>query len=206
MRVSIDSKEVVAFTPRMQKDLLLARAQEKVAGSVMSAADATRQYIRQTGRWFFILGAVAVVLILALTVAGALTDPIDGGLIAVAGPIVAGVLVFFLWWLLRRRIGTWNARLGHRQEGLPAIAAGLSVDATGLAVGIETFAWPGLAIEAIELSEFASNSDGQSTIIYMIERLALSAGPRAFVLDRAMLRNGPLLVDNAWRWLHRREP
>jgi hypothetical protein len=36
----------------------------------------------------------------------------------------------------------------------------------------------------------------------LVERLSLTAGAKAFVLDRAMMQNGILLVDNCWRRLH----
>jgi hypothetical protein len=35
----------------------------------------------------------------------------------------------------------------------------------------------------------------------VIERLSVAAGPKTVVLDRALMRNGILLVDNCWRRL-----
>jgi hypothetical protein len=38
-------------------------------------------------------------------------------------------------------------------------------------------------------------------VIHVVERLSLAAATKPIVLDRAMLQNGLLLIDNVWRML-----
>jgi hypothetical protein len=56
----------------------------------------------------------------------------------------------------------------------------IGVDAAGVAVGAQIFPWPTLSIE-------------------QVERLVLAGPVGALVLDPAMMRNGHLIVGNAWR-------
>ena len=91
---------------------------------------------------------------------------------------------------------------GDPGEVRPAGDYDVSVDLNPQpAVGPETFAWPTLAIDTIELSTGSLPSGDTSTDIMIVERLALAAGPKTFMLDRAMTENGMLLVDNVWRRL-----
>ena len=138
---------------------------------------------------------------LAITIAGLVGDPIDGALIAVGALVIGGAFLPFMYLLLSHRIRTWNRSLQHRSEGLPPSGTAIFLDAKGLSVGAEIFAWPQLAIDQIELTQGSLPSDGQTTTIYVLERLSLLAGTKAVVLDRAMMQNGLLLVDNAWHKL-----
>ncbi len=201
MHILIDSKPVAALTTKQQKSLALSRVEEAVTGTVLSSAEATDAFVRQTRRWFVILGGIAIVVMLAISVAGAVSDPIDGWSIAVGGPVMAGVLALFLRWMLRRRIRSWNRTLEHRGQGLPPAGTTIGIDAKGLTSGPEVFAWPSLAIAEVEMTSYNAPSGDTTTLVTVIERLSLAAGGRAVVLDRAMLRNGPQLVDNVWRHL-----
>ena len=73
-------------------------------------------------------------------------------------------------------------------------------------VGADIFAWPALAIDQVELSRTSMQSGDTSTLVHIIERLSVKAGSRSVTLDRAMLENGLLLVDNAWRKLRPATP
>jgi len=92
-------------------------------------------------------------------------------------------------------------RRPERSEGLGPAGTVIFIDANGLAVGAEIFAWPALAIDQVELTRTSVSSGGTTSVIRVIERLSLVAGTKAIVLDRAMLQNGLLLIDNAWRKL-----
>ena len=59
-----------------------------------------------------------------------------------------------------------------------------------------------VAIESVEFTSGTLPQGDSSTDIMLVERLSLTAGAKGFVLDRAMMQNGILLVDNVWRRLH----
>jgi hypothetical protein len=201
VRILVNDKPVDSLTPRLEQSLLLAKAQEAASGAVMNAAQATAAYIGQTRRWFMLLGSIAIALMLGIAVAGMVSDPIDGGPMAVGALIIGGAFVLIMVILLRRCVGGWNAKLARRSQGLAPAGTAIGLDAAGLRVGAESFAWPSLQIEQIELTQGSLGSDGSSSEVSVIERLSLSAGKRTLVLDRTMLSNGLVLVDNAWRRL-----
>jgi len=201
MRILINDKPVDALTPKQEKSFMLSRIEPEVKAIVLTAAEATQAYVAQTKRWFLILGGLAVVVMLGTAVAGPFIDPMDGGLVSVGALIICAVFTPAMYLLLRHRIGAWDRKLAHRSEGLPPAGTAIFLDAKGLSVGPDIFAWPSLAIDQVELTRTSVSSGETSTVIHIVERLSLSAGTRTVVLDRAMLQNGLLLVDNAWRKL-----
>ena len=199
MRVLINDKPVDALTPKVAASLLLGREQAEVTGRVLTAADATEAYVKQTKRWFTILSGIAIVLMLAISVLGLTYEPNDAALLIVGMMVIVAALVLFMVLLLRHRMKTWNQKLQHRGEGLAPAGTAIFLDDKALAVGSDTFGWPLLAVDQIELTGGSVPSGDTSTIVHVIERLAFSSGTRSVVLDRAMMENGILLVDNAWR-------
>jgi hypothetical protein len=201
MRILINDKPVEALTPRQEKSFMLSRAEQEVKAIVLTPTGATEAYVAQTKRLFLILGGLAVVAMLGMAVAGPFIDPRDGGFIAVAALIICAVFVLFMYLLLGHRMRTWNRKLAHRGEGLPPAGTAIFLDAKGLSVGSDIFAWPSLIIDQVELTRSNATTGETSTVIHVVERLSHSAGTKTVVLDRAMLQNGLLLVDNAWRKL-----
>ena len=202
MRILIDDKLVDGLTPKRERSLMLGKAQDDVTGTVLTQAEATETYIRHTRRWFTILGGLALVLMAAIAIAGISYEPREAVFIAVGVLIVGGALLLFMVLLLRHRVRTWNRKLGHRVDGLAPAGTAIRLDANGVSVGADVFAWPSLAIESVEFTSGTLPSGDTSTDIMLIERLSLTAGPKALTLDRAMMQNGILLVDNCWRRLH----
>ena len=201
MRVLINGKPVDELTPKVVKSLMLAKLQSEVKARVRTPAEATEFYVKQTKRWFTILGGMAVALMAAISIAGLSYEPSGAPSLIVAMLVVVGALLLFMVLLLRHRVKTWNARLQHRQDGLPTAGTAIFLDDKALSVGADIFAWPSLAIERIELSESSISSGDTSSRVHIIERLALKAGAKSVTLDRAMMENGLLLLDNAWRKL-----
>jgi hypothetical protein len=202
MRILIDDKPVDALTPKRERSLMLGRAQDDVKGAVLTPAEATESYVRQIKRWFTILTVIALVLMAAISIAGISYEPRDGAFVAVGVVVIGGGLLLFVRLLLGRRVRTWNRKLAHRVEGLAPPGTAIQLDARGVSVGTEVFDWPSLVIESVEFTSGTLPQGDTSTDIMLVERLSLTAGAKAFVLDRAMMQNGILLVDNCWRRLH----
>jgi cytochrome bd-type quinol oxidase subunit 2 len=195
----VNDKPADSLTPRVEKGLLLAKQLETAKGAVMTTTDATDLYIGRTRRLFTIVGPVAVVLIVGIIIAGISYEPRNASTFILFALVVLGGFGFFMWWMLRRKVRLWNEKLAHRGDGLPAAGTQISFDANGLTIGAETFAWPTIAIDQVEitLTNALSGDTGESMAI--IERLALKSGARTLALDRQMTQNGPQLVDNVWR-------
>ncbi|MFI5030115.1 MAG: hypothetical protein ACHQPH_05375 [Reyranellales bacterium] len=202
MRILIDDKPVDGLTPKRERSLMLGKAGDDVKGAVLTPAEATETYVRQTKRWFTILGVIALALMGAVSIVGISYEPRDGMLIAVGVVVIGGGLLLFMRLLLNHRVRTWNRKLAHRVEGLAPSGTAIQLDAHGVSVGTEIFTWPSLAIESVEFTSATLRQGDTSTDIMLVERLSLTAGAKAFVLDRAMMQNGILLVDNCWRRLH----
>ena len=201
MRILINDKAVDELTPKVAKSLMLSKVQSEVKARVRTPAEATEFYVRQTKRWFIILGGIAIVLMAAISIAGLSYEPRDAPVLIVGMLVIIGALLLFMVLLLRHRVRTWTARLKHRGEGLPPAGTAILLDDKALSVGADIFAWPALAIDQVELSQSSVQSGDASTVVHIIERLSVKAGPKSVTLDRAMLENGLLLVDNAWRKL-----
>lgn len=202
MRILIDDQPVDGLTAKRERSLMLGRVQDEVKGTVLTPAEATETYVRQTKRWFTILAVLALVLMVAISIAGISYEPRDGAFIAVGVVIVGGGLLLFMRLLLSHRVRTWNRKLAHRVEGLSPPGTAIQLDGRGMSVGTELFDWRSLAIESVEFTSGTLPQGDSSTDIMLVERLSLTAGAKGFVLDRAMMQNGILLVDNCWRRLH----
>ena len=201
MRILIDDKPVDGLTPKQEKTFFLSKVQEAVKGRILTPAEATQTFIRQTKQWFMIASAIGGVLMLVVVIGGIVGEPNSAGFIILFAIVMVIAVVLILSLGLRYRVKVFTRRIAHRLEGLMPVGTVLAIDGAGLSVGSETFAWPTLAIDTIELSTGSLPAGDTSTDIMIVERLALAAGPKTFMLDRAMTENGMLLVDNVWRRL-----
>jgi flagellar biosynthesis protein FliQ len=200
MRILIDDKLVETLTPKQEKIFFLAKVQEAVKGRVLTPAEATEVFIAQTKQWFMIIGAIGLVLMIGILIAAVAGDPGNWPFIPF-GLAVFGALALFMKLMLRYRVKVFTRKIAHRLEGLMPVGTVLAIDGAGLSVGPETFTWPTLAIDTVELSTGSLPSGDTSTPIMLVERLSVASGPKIFMLDRAMTENGMLLVDNVWRRL-----
>ena len=201
MRILIDNKPVDGLTPKQEKTFFLSKVQEAVKGRILTPDEATQVFIRQTKQWFTIMGAIAGVLMLAVVIGGVIGEPKSAAYIIVFAIVVVAALALIMNLNLRHRVRVFTRKMAHRIEGLLPVGTVLAIDGAGLSVGPETFAWPMLAIDTLELSTGSLPSGDTSTDIMIVERLSVAAGPKTFMLDRAMIENGMLLVDNVWRRL-----
>jgi len=203
MRILLDGKPVAALTAKQERTIGLSKAAESIEGAVLSAEDATAAYIRQTKWLFGILGGIALVLMLGIAIGVTVDESVNQGdrQMIVSGAIVAAILLAtFLWLVLRYRVRRWNRTLDTRRQGLPPPGTAIRLDAEGLAVATQSFAWPSLALEQVEFSVGSSGAD--SDTVYTLQRLSLASPGGLIVLDKGMIGNGYLIVDNVWRRLH----
>ncbi len=192
MRVLIDGKACEALTPAQEKDIRQFREEASVQGQVLSADEATTARGRQTRTIFAILwGVVAVVAVLLASLAG----PADQPIVLPAAALILFLLGAFFVFNLRRRQQAWRRDLPRRLEGMAPEGTAIGVDAAGVTVAGRVQAWPTLAIEQIELGKFSTR---QSTLL-TLDRLTLKGPEGLVVLDPAMMRNGHLIIGNAWR-------
>jgi hypothetical protein len=201
MRILIDDKPVDGLTPKQEKTFFLSKVQETVKGRILTPAEATQVFIAQTKQWFMIFGGIGLVLMVGVVIAGFIGEPKSAGFIVLFAIVMVGAMVLFLTLILRHRVKVFTRRIAHRLEGLMPVGTVLAIDGAGLSVGPDTFTWPMLAIDTVELSTGTLPSGDTSTDIMIVERLSLAAGPKTFMLDRAMIENGMLMVDNVWRRL-----
>lgn len=197
MRILIDGKPVDTLTAKQPSTLVLSPQEGPVQGSVLTANEAANACARQSKRVFVIPGSIAGIVTLGL----ALLDEKDRAVLApFAVVVIVGVLAALLYGLFRRRIGAFSGVLGRHGQGMAPAGTPIRVDANGLTVGAETFTWPSLAIEQAEIKHVSGGAENLDGFL-VIERLSLIAGARVLVFDKAMLQNGPKIVDNAWREL-----
>lgn len=201
MRILVDDKPVARLTPKQEKTFFLSKVQEVVKGRILTPAEATQTFIRQTKQWFMIFGAIGLVLVVTVVIGGVIGEPRSAAFFILSAVALIGVLVLLLTLILRHRVKVFTAKMAHRIDGLMPVGTVLAIDGAGLSIGPETFAWPMLAIDTLELSTGSLPSGDTSTDIMIVERLSVAAGPKTFMLDRAMIENGMLLVDNVWRRL-----
>jgi hypothetical protein len=201
MRILINDKPVDEVTPKLAKSLMPAKVQAEVKARVLTPAEATESYIKRTKRWITIATAVALVFMVVVIIAGLSYEPQDAPVVIPVMLLSAGLLVLLVTFSLRRRVRLWNAKLLHRTEGLPPAGTAIFLDDKALSIGSDIVAWSSLVIEQVELTRTTMQSGDTSTVVHSIEHLSLKAGAESVVLDRAMIENGPLLLDNVWRKL-----
>lgn len=201
MRVLVDDKPVDALTAKQEGTFFLSKVQEEVKGRILAPVEATEVFIAQTKRWYMIFGSIGLVLMVGVVIGGVVGEPNSALFFVLFAVLLFGALVLFMVLMLRHRVRVFGGKLAHRSEGLMPVGTVLAIDARGLSIGPETFAWPMLAIDTVELSSGSLPSGDTTTPIMIVERLAVSAGGKVLMLDRAMTQNGMLLVDNVWRRL-----
>jgi hypothetical protein len=200
MRIILDGKATDGLTDRQIKDLRTVRVEGPLQGTVLSRTEATKAYVQRTKRIFSMVGLIALIGLAGLPFAA---DERDRWLIVPVAVGCGGALVAFIYVFLGHRIKVWNRASERRASGLPPAGSVISLDASRLKVGDETFDWSNLGIELVEIRSFDRGPEASGRL-NLIERLSLEAGPQAVVLDAAMISNGQRVVDNAWLRLHKK--
>jgi hypothetical protein len=192
MRVVIDGKVREPLSPAEEKDVRQFRAEESVAGSVLSADQAGRAQVGQTRRLFMILWAVTAIVAAAMAL---LAEPADQAAVLIGAVLIVGALGAFFAIVQWRRKRRWQRDLARRLEGMAPADTAIGVTAAGVAMAGHIFPWSALAIEQVELAKFSS----RYRTMFTLERLTLVGPGGVVVLDPALMRNGHLIIGNAWR-------
>jgi hypothetical protein len=192
MRVLIDGKVHETLSPAEEQDVRQFRAEESVEGAVLSAAEAGQAQVSQTRLLFIVLWAVAAIV---AAVMAALAEPADQATVMAGAVLIVGALGAFFAIVLWRRKRRWQRDLPRRLEGMAPADTAIGVTAAGVAVAGHIFPWSTLAIEQVELAKFGS----RYRTMFTLERLTLVGSGGVVVLDPALMRNGHLIIGNAWR-------
>jgi len=189
MRVLIDGNVHEPLSPAEEQDVRQFRAEESVEGAVLSAAEAGQAQVSQTRLLFIVLWAVAAI------VAAVMAALADQATVMAGAVLIVGALGAFFAIVLWRRKRRWQRDLPRRLEGMAPADTAIGVTAAGVAVAGHIFPWSTLAIEQVELAKFGS----RYRTMFTLERLTLVGSGGVVVLDPALMRNGHLIIGNAWR-------
>jgi amino acid transporter len=192
VRVLIDGKLHEPFLPAEEQDVRQFRAEESVQGAVLSADEATGTQIRQTRRLFVILWTLTAIV---AAVIASLAEPADQAMVLGGAVIVVAALGAFFAFVLWRRKRNWQRDLPRRLAGMAPADTVVGITAAGVAVAGQIFPWSTLAIEQVELARFGA----RYRTMFTLERLTLAGQGVVVVLDPALMRNGHLIIGNAWR-------
>jgi len=192
MRVLIDGKVHEPLSPAEEQDVRQFRAEESIEGSVLSADQAGRAQVSQTRLLLMILWAVTAIVAAVMV---SLAEPADQATVLVGAVLIVGSLGAFFAIVLWRRTRRWQRDLPRRLEGMAPADTAIGVTAAGVAVAGQIFPWSTLAIEQVELAKFGS----RYRTMFTLERLTLVGSGGVVVLDPALMRNGHLIIGNAWR-------
>jgi hypothetical protein len=194
MRVLIDGVVREPLSPQQIKDIRQFRVEPSVQGSILSAEKATALRLRDSKTVFLILWTLTVVV---AGIISSLAEPADRPLVLGAAVVMEALLGVFLGFVHWRRSRSWQRDLPRRLSGLAPVGSTIGVDAAGVAIAGQVFAWSTLAVDQVELAEYTSR---RSTML-TLERLTLAGHSGTVVLDPAMMENGHLIIGNAWRRL-----
>ena len=192
MRVLIDGNVHDPLSPAEEQDVRQFRPEDSVQGSVLSADEATKARVSQTKRVLAIFwGLIAV----AAAGIASLAEPADLPVVLTAAVVAVGALGAFFAFMVWRRMRSWRLDLPRRLVGMAPANTVIGVTAAGVAVAGQIFPWSTLVIEQVELAKFGA----RYRTMFTLERLTLVGPAGVVVLDPAMMRNGHLIVGNAWR-------
>jgi hypothetical protein len=194
VQILVNQKPIENFTAKQEKQLRLTRELASVSGSILSAEEASAAFRRRMN-WQY--GALAVVALAAIAGLALAADALDAPLIYLSAAVILILLMGVLFYAYRRRMTAWDRDLAPRVHAVAAAGSAVEMTDLGLAVAGHAYAWPSLKIDALELIKVSD----EGTITFFIDRLVLVSARGPIVLDSALMRNGRVLVDNAYRRL-----
>lgn len=192
MRVLVDGNAREPLSPAEEQDVRQFRAEESVQGAVLSADEAATAQIGQARLVLVILWALTAIV---AAIMASLAEPADQAMVFGASVLIVGALGAFFIFVARRRKRRWQRDLAWRLAGMAPADTIIGITPAGIAVAGQIFPWSTLSIEQVELAKFGI----RYRTMFTLERLTLAGQGGVVVLDPALMRNGHLLIGNAWR-------
>ncbi len=197
MRVLLNGLELSSLDGGLERRLAGGVRGGPVDSVALSPAGSIAERARQL-RLLLGATAAAVVLLVALNLAmiGAVASQLMGylALAAVIAIVFTGGLVWALYTLM---LAAHRRRVEARPDTGLAEGETVRVDGAGLTVGGQLLAWTALRVDELWVRERLAN---ERRVTYP-ERLTLSDGRRAIVLDAVMQSGGQALLEQTWRRL-----
>jgi hypothetical protein len=198
MRVVVNGKAADQLEPAIEKQLVSGSPHEHVQGAVMGAEAAVAATGRNLRILYGVLCGLAAVIMLGLLIGVGSYEPRDLTWLIPLVLVLAGALALLLRFTYRRNTGKVRQRAVEQLPRMPPPGAVVVVDAGGLGIGQDRYAWSALAVSAIDVT--ATNFNDAP--LNLIERLELDgATGRPLVLDAVLVSNGRAVVDEIWRRL-----
>jgi hypothetical protein len=200
MKVLINGKEKEKLSAWQERLVAVGRKQEDITGSVITAEEATAALMRWTRIFLTSVVVLAGVLFVGIMVVAMYgLQPSERAPTIAFALVMMGVSAGLIRWGYRRTERRWRARLPERVAALPPPGTPVRLDAVGVVIGGRSFAWSELGVGQVELQALSS-PDGTT---YLVERLVLRGPGSDITLDRNLMQNGALIVENAYRRLLR---
>jgi len=197
MRVLLNGRELPGLDSGLERRL----AGGVRNGPVDSVALSPVGSIAWRGRQLrLLLGAVGagVVILMAVNLAIVATSaPQATGYVALAAAIAIAFVSVLVWAIYTLMLGAHRRRVEARPDAGMSEGVAVRVDAEGLTVDGRLASWTALGIDELWVRERLAN---KRRVTYP-ERLALSGGGRAVVLDAVLQTGGQGLLEQAWRRL-----
>ncbi len=200
MKVLINGTEKEKLSAWQERLVAVGRKQEDIIGSVITAEEATAALMRWTRVFLTCVVVLAGILFVGIMVVAMYgLQPSERVPTILFALVMMGVNAGLIRWGYHRTERRWHARLPERVAGLPPPGTPVRLDAAGLVIGDRSVAWSELGVGRVELQALSS-PDGTT---YLVERLVLRSPGSDIALDRNLMQNGALIVENAYRRLLR---
>jgi hypothetical protein len=197
MRVVLNGRELPGLDSGLERRLAGGLRDRPVDSVALSAAGSIAWRARQLRLLLGAVGAGVVALAaLNLTIVGVSVQRAAGYVLlaAVIALVFVGAIVWVIYTLM---LGAHRRRVEARPQTGLADGEAVRVDAEGLTVGGRRLPWSGLRVDELWVRERLAN---ERRVTYP-ERLALSDGRGAVVLDAVLQTGGQVLLEQAWRRL-----
>ncbi len=200
MQLFVNGKKRDGLSPGQERDITLGRKQSEVQSFVLAGDVATATFFRILRIVYLSLGGFCIAAFVAVGVF-ALTDYQELWPVVPVAVVLAVAMPLFMRWMYRRQTRQWLSRLPERVAALPPSGTIVRLDVAGLTSGGRTLAWPDMTVSLLEL--IATQFENASS--YYVDRMVIVAGRETIALDRRLMKNGQMIVDEAYRRLCRKQ-